>query len=309
MISIIIPVRNQPSTLRTLLSALVAQKRPAGWGVEVICVDNASTDNTADVIREFDVRYLLEETLGPSVARNRGAAEARGELLWFIDADAVPLGDNFLVRLVDVAKDLGEFGGIGGPILLPAEQRKNPVAFADHMACWSAWSNRRATAPSDFQPTSLVVPRAVFERVGGYDTKIRVLEDWDLQLRIRNLAVDAADKRFLIWFVREMAVAHSARSSILRTLHHSWYWGLPSRAGWLEKQDYPGVFLNTPVLRWLELPRIFLMRIRLPLRVGWQTSRSRALVSFPFLCVTILVWAVAVIVGKGQPEAGRKAPI
>jgi glycosyltransferase involved in cell wall biosynthesis len=312
ILSIVIPVRNQPETLDDLLTSLDGQQVPDGWAVEVVCVDNNSTDNTADVIRSHNTVYLLEPILGPSVARNSGAAASVGELLWFIDADAVPLGNDFIERLVQTAAELGDFGGFGGPILLPDAQRNNPVAFADHMACWSAWHQWRPTEISGFQPTSFVVRRSVFEEVGGYATDIRVLEDWDLQLRIeasRALSEGEGAPQRPIWFVNSLAVTHSARSSLTRTLKHSWYWGLPSRAGWLERSGLPVVRYERPFRRWLALPGLLWLRARHPVHVAWRTSRLRTLLSAPFLFLTLLVWAVAVIVGKGQPDADQLAPV
>jgi hypothetical protein len=311
-ISIIIPVRNQPETLDALLAALAEQECPDGWAVEVVCVDNNSTDHTAEVIRRHGVVYLLEMTLGPSVARNTGAAASVGELLWFMDADAVPLGNDFICRIIATADELGDFGGFGGPILLPEAQRNNPIAFADHMACWSAWNAWRPTEHSGFQPTSFIVRREVFEAVGGYDTQLRVLEDWDLQLRIersRQLAEGPAAPMRPIWFVQSLGVAHTARSTLARTLKHSWYWGLPSREGWLERSGISARHLERPVFRWLGLPRLMLGRAVHPLRTAWRESRLRTVLCLPFLLLTLLVWAIAVIVGKGQPEDNQTAPI
>lgn len=312
ILSIVIPVRNQPDTLSSLLKTLVSLQPPNGWDVEIICVDNASTDNTAEVIRGFSVTYLLEPRLGPSVARNTGAAASHGELLWFIDADAVPLGDDFLCRIVTTAAKLGDFGGFGGPILLPEAQRNNPIAFADHMACWSAWHARRDTEESGFQPTSIVIRRALFEEVGGYNTDIRVLEDWDLQCRLersRQLREGPDAPLRPIWFVRELPVAHAARSTLGRTLRHSWYWGLPSREGWLERSGMSVAKYQRPVLRWLALPGLVRMRIRHPWHIAWRLSPLRALVASPFLLLTLLAWAIAVIVGQGQPGDDHLAPV
>jgi glycosyltransferase involved in cell wall biosynthesis len=311
-ISIIIPVRNQPETLEALLAALDVQICPEGWGIEVVCVDNNSTDHTAEVIRRHNAIYLLEMTLGPSIARNTGASASIGELLWFIDADAVPLGNDFVSRIIQTADELGDYGGFGGPILLPDSQKNNPIAFADHMACWSAWNAWRPTGHSGFQPTSIVIPRAVFEMVGGYDTELRVLEDWDLQLRIersRQLTEGPDAPMRPIWFIDTLAVAHSARSSLMRTFKHSWYWGLPSREGWLERSGVSAKYLERPVLRWFGLPRLFLGRAVHPLQTAWRVSRWRAVICLPFLLLTLLVWSIAVIVGKGQPEDNRIAPV
>jgi len=312
LLSVIIPVRNQPRTLDELLVRLGQQTVPSGWDVEVICVDNNSTDDTSEVIRRSGATYLLESNLGPSIARNSGAAQAQGELLWFIDADAYPIGDDFYLRLVAAADELGDFGGFGGPILLPEEQKNNPVAFADHMACWSAWHQWRPTEISGFQPTSFVVRKSVFDEVGGYDTEIRVLEDWELMLRIdksrqEKEGPDAPPRP--VWFVHSLAVAHSARSSLVRTLKHSWYWGLPSREGWLQRSGQSVAAMERPVRRWLSLPRLLATRARHPLKVAWRTSKWRTILSLPFLFLTLLVWAIAVIVGQGQPDETTMAPV
>ena len=310
-LSIVIPVRNQPETLDELLASLEEQVRPTDWDVEVICVDNNSTDHTADVIRKRGVTYILEERLGPSVARNTGAARAQGELIWFMDADAVPLGSDFLQKIIATAGELGDFGGFGGPILLPESQRNNPIAYADHMACWSAWNKWRPNGESGFQPTSIVVRRSVFEAVGGYDTEIRVLEDWDLQQRLENSrrvqeGQDAPTRP--VFFVQSLAVAHSARSTLMRTIRHSWYWGLPSRKAWLERTGIPVNRYEQPWRRWLGLPGLIWLRAQHPLSVGWRVSRWRTLLCLPFMLVTLTAWASAVIVGQGQPEDDRFAP-
>jgi len=157
-----------------------------------------------------------------------------------------------------------------------------------------------------------IVRKAVFDEVGGYDTEIRVLEDWDLQLRIeksRQLQEgDGAPDR-PIWFVSSLPVAHSARSSLARTLKHSWYWGLPSRAGWLERSGFRIAKYERPFRRWLQLPGLFWLRAQHPFHVAWRTSRFRTIISAPFLVLTLLVWSVAVIVGSGQPGDDKLAPI
>ena len=311
-LSIIIPVRNQPETLDELLTSLDEQICPAGWHVEVICIDNNSTDHTPDVIRSHTATYLLEPELGPSIARNSGVAASTGELLWFIDADAVPLAADFLVRIVETASELGDFAGFGGPILLPRKQRNNPIAFADHMACWSIWRADRPTGHSDFQPTSYICRRQDFIKVGGFDTELRVLEDWDLQMRLQTRggtgSANTGPTRPL-WFVQDLPVAHSARGSLLRTLKHSWYWGLPSRKGWFGRSGVSVARMEQPVLRWLVLPSLVWQRAKHPFRTAWQVSPWRALLSLPFLLLTLLVWGVAVIVGEGQPDDDSFSPV
>lgn len=94
-VSVVIPTRNRADSLRQLLEALSAQVYPTDR-IEVIVVDNASTDDTEQVVRDaeawdiFPVRYLRKENDGPASSRNRGAEMATGDILAFTDSDCIP---------------------------------------------------------------------------------------------------------------------------------------------------------------------------------------------------------------------------
>ena len=146
--------------------------------------------------------------------------------------------------------------------------------------------NGAARRSPGFQPTSFVVRRELFDAVGGYDPEIRVLEDWDLQGRLersRQLTEGPGAPARPIWFVNSLAVAHHARSSLVRTIKHSWYWGLPSREGWLQKSGIAVARYERPFRRWLTLPGLVWMRARHPFHVAWRTSPVRTILSAPIL--------------------------
>jgi glycosyltransferase involved in cell wall biosynthesis len=89
-LSIAICTRNRAALLRRTLAALLAQARPSAQ-LEVLVVDNNSTDQTADVVSAFaDVRYVCEPQLGIANARNRALHEASGTWLIYLDDDALP---------------------------------------------------------------------------------------------------------------------------------------------------------------------------------------------------------------------------
>ncbi|PSN15523.1 glycosyltransferase, partial [filamentous cyanobacterium CCP5] len=88
LISVIICTHNRDSYLGLAIASALGQDF---GGFEVIVVDNASTDSTRTVVESFDdsrLIYLYEPVLGLSVARNRGATEAQGEILLYLDDDA-----------------------------------------------------------------------------------------------------------------------------------------------------------------------------------------------------------------------------
>lgn len=94
-LTIAIPTHNRAHSLAETLTAVAAQKLPNSIDPECLIVDNGSTDDTTDVVERFardapmKVRYAFERHLGSSFARNRAIEEAHGDLILFIDDDAV----------------------------------------------------------------------------------------------------------------------------------------------------------------------------------------------------------------------------
>lgn len=89
MISFVIPAHNEERflgpTLRSILDTIAALGEPA----EVIVVDDASTDRTADIAREHGARVIAVQNRKISATRNAGARAARGDVLFFVDADTL----------------------------------------------------------------------------------------------------------------------------------------------------------------------------------------------------------------------------
>jgi GT2 family glycosyltransferase len=91
-VSIIIPTFNGASRISNCLDALL--KQTAGGDVEILVVNDGSTDNTAGVVTLYSgIRLISQGNAGPAAARNRGASEARGTLILFTDDDCVPMPD------------------------------------------------------------------------------------------------------------------------------------------------------------------------------------------------------------------------
>lgn len=92
LVSVIIPVYNGERYLRTAIESVLAQNV---CPIEIIVVDDGSTDASQTVAREFMpmVQVITQSNRGASVARNRGVALAHGEILAFLDADDLWLAD------------------------------------------------------------------------------------------------------------------------------------------------------------------------------------------------------------------------
>ena len=84
LVSVIIPAYNEEGDIELCLKSLKNQSRKK---IEVIVVDDGSTDRTVEIVKEHKVKLLKQNHGGPGAARNRGAKQAKGEILIFIDAD------------------------------------------------------------------------------------------------------------------------------------------------------------------------------------------------------------------------------
>ena len=146
--------------------------------LEVIVVDDGSTDETERVAREFGVRYVrLEERSGAQAARNRGVAEARGEWIAFQDSDDEWMPDK-LERQVALIED--EWTVVHGSALIPGRSDPIPERRIPEDAL-----NALLQGPAPLLP-ALLVSREALERIGGLDEQVPSYQEWDTSIRLAH---------------------------------------------------------------------------------------------------------------------------
>ena len=96
--SVIVPAYNAMNTLEACLKSL-NQQSTNNEEYEVIIVDDCSTDRTSDIAKQFPIRYFRQQNQGPATARNKGAQEAKGEIILFTDSDCMPQ-NNWIEEMV-----------------------------------------------------------------------------------------------------------------------------------------------------------------------------------------------------------------
>lgn len=112
LVSVIIPTYNEEKFIGRCLASLQKQKLDNGDELEIIVVDDGSTDQTVNRVKSFtNVKLLHQSHKGPALARNQAAKHARGEILVFIDADMEfdPQCVKFLIRPVKRNQTSGTF--------------------------------------------------------------------------------------------------------------------------------------------------------------------------------------------------------
>lgn len=180
LVSVVVPAYNAERTIGATLESVLRQTHRE---IDIIVVDDGSIDGTARAVAAFGdtARLLRQSNAGHAAARNAGVSVARGEFVAFLDADDVWLPDK-LERQVAYLQAHPEAGAVQcgarlvddalrtlevrrcttrGDSLLDALQFKNLPSFA----------------------SALLIRRSCFDRIGGFDASLVILDDWDLAIR------------------------------------------------------------------------------------------------------------------------------
>jgi glycosyltransferase involved in cell wall biosynthesis len=190
-LSAVIPVHNGAATLPALLDSLRIAEHPE---LEVIVVDDRSTDATPEICRAYPVRYVrLEQGRGPSAARNLGARLARGEVLLLLDDDVVIKSPDFISGVIARFRADPELTTLA----TISEKRPENPGFVPAYTALQEWViySRQIRGDQD-QPWPEISTRCgafrreLFLRIGGCDERFESasVEDADLLFRLLEAA-------------------------------------------------------------------------------------------------------------------------
>ncbi|MEQ9411018.1 MAG: glycosyltransferase family A protein [Fuerstiella sp.] len=180
-ISVIIPVYNAERYISETIESVLNQ---TGCELEIIVVDDGSTDTTQQVVALFGdrVRYLQQQNAGPAAARNLGVSVARHDWIAFLDADDLWAPDK-LQRQLEMAESTGasvvytntrNFGDLN----CVAELRMSP----QNMPAGDVFA---ALLMDNFMTlSSVTIRKDAFLQAGGFRERYFGTEDWDLWLRL-----------------------------------------------------------------------------------------------------------------------------
>jgi glycosyltransferase involved in cell wall biosynthesis len=255
LVSVIIPARNEARSIAAVIHAVEAA-RPAGQAVEIIVVDDGSTDDTVAVARAVGVRTLELGTSAdggnPARARNRGAAIAQGDPIVFLDADCTPAA-GWLARLL-AAHDAGR-QIVGGSLDLPPQLPAG--ARCDYYCGWyHVHSARPAGVVPNHPPGNLSVRRQVFAASVGFT------EQQPIAYAHEELAWQAEARRsgFEIFFEPKAIVYHRNRPGFRNLLRRNYRWGFSA----IESKAQSGAAR----LAWVYRHPALLVATSLPLAFG-----------------------------------------
>lgn len=201
-VSVVIPAYNSERTLHACLSAVYAQTLPP---TEVIVVDDASSDRTREIARQFPVRLLQTPVnSGPAAARNRGIRASTGEMIFFVDADCAPTPDA-LATALRILTDQPDVDCVHGIYLTEPLYDDGPVE-AYRLLHAHHWRVRNTGRVRTAIFALCVVRRSVFDDVGLFDERLRASEDVELSDRMAD--------RHGIWLSAEVTCRHDDDSRL-----------------------------------------------------------------------------------------------
>lgn len=173
LVSIIITTKNEATVLDKLLKSVFKQTFK---NIEVLIVDNYSNDNTGTLVKKYNVNFFR---YGPerSAQRNYGAKQAKGDFLFFLDADM-----ELTPKVVDDCINQISKEHLDG-VVIPEESIANNF-WGKVKAFERSFYNEKGDPITD---AARFYSKKVFLKVRGYDESITGPEDWDLPDRVRKL--------------------------------------------------------------------------------------------------------------------------
>ena len=218
-ISVVVCTFNRAAMLREALASLYDLATDERFTYEVLVVDNASTDPTADVIAaaaaeaRCPLRGVHESRKGIVHARNRGVEEARGQWIAFFDDDQ--LADSRWLTELHAMADRKDCRAVGGAVhlKLPVDCQRELAPMCRMLLGESVWSDRPFRYSKRIGPGAgnLMLHRSVFDEIGSFDAAVGSRgEDTELFLRAHAAGIEA-------WYVPTAIVLHVTPAERLET--------------------------------------------------------------------------------------------
>lgn len=205
--SIIIPAYNEEEHIKDCIESIKSLDYPTDK-IEIIVVDNGSTDNTAKVAIKAGAKVINFPKGNVGAVRNRGVKDASGEILAFIDSDCVA-GRNWLSAGVERLLDKN-IGAVGGECRVPEGSGWVEKAWVGDQKPISKEVERLACS-------SLILTRELFDLLKGFNEQLSAAEDDDISFRIK-------ERNLCLYSEEQCAVIHKDYPSSLFGIFSKQLW-------------------------------------------------------------------------------------
>jgi glycosyltransferase involved in cell wall biosynthesis len=305
-VSIIIPTRNDVSNLQRLLCSITKLKDKE-LIAEVIIVDHLSNDNTVEVAKLAGAKVVSFSGATVGGARNEGAAHSSGEILCFLDSDCEPAPD----YLRSVVKRVSlETVVTGSKVLTPADQ-----SWIEKI--WFKNKSLQHVKPVPYiNSGNLVVPRIIFDALGGFNSSLASGEDYEFCQRAKT--------RFKVIADPSIKVIHHGYPKTLKEFFWREVWHGVGGLSTLRDNPFDKPLVASGIFGLLILAILIGTILRAPwqllcvlfcsiafLLVAFAVYRTRSIASLRSLflsCILAAVYMTARLTAFAYLPFGRKLP-
>lgn len=273
--SLVIPAYNAECTIAFCLESALNQSLP-GEDYEIIVIDDGSTDTTARIVKNYPIRLIQQQNQGPAIARNKGANEARGDIIVFTDSDC-ELDFNFLEKIIFPIEKDPEIVGVQGSYKTRQEEFMAQFGQAEIELRYKKMAKNKYI---DFIGTyAAAYKKDIFQKYGGFDTGFPLAsgEDIEFSHRLHQMG-------YKMVFEQEAFVYHQHPIKLrhyIKTKFYRGYWRIrlyrkyPKKA---IKDSYTPQSLKFQVL--ISVPFFFFFGVSSVFNVIWLLPLFLIIVSF-----------------------------
>jgi glycosyltransferase involved in cell wall biosynthesis len=304
LVSVVIPARNEGSHIAETVRSVSGQAS-AGLKIEVIVVDDGSTDDTAERARRAGAAVIQSVPPGspgnPGAARNRGAKASTGDPIVFLDADCVPR-DGWLEAILDAHK-------IGATVVGGSLEMPPGLSYTARCDYYCGWYLVHSGRPAGFVPhlpaPNLSVRRDPFLQTSGFS--IHPPLDYSQEERAWQSELQRSGHR--MYFEPKAVVFHRNRSGFGNLLRRNYRWGYSA----IESKSRTGVARMAWLYRFPWIPILLSPLLALThtgyILVCWlQAGRIEPLLMLPSVLVSRLAYMWGLVVGGIRWILHRRSP-
>ncbi len=215
-VSIVVPAYNAAKSISGVIEALLQQDYPQDK-LEIIIIDDGSTDSTAEIVKQYPVRYINQENKGPAAARNLGWRLSNNEIICFTDSDC--LAEKMWVTKMVTRYTSEHVAGVGGSYDIVNPQNLLASCIHEEIIQRHLQMSGEVNYLGAF---NVSYRRSVLEEVDGFDESYRIAsgEDNDIAYRIKKIG-------YHLIFDKDIGVAHHHPTNLFKYLKRQFrhgYW-------------------------------------------------------------------------------------